>query len=461
MARSLLQILQERQDADRRELNELTNLDVAEFTPEVEARATTLAATIRTRQGEIDEAREAERRAEASAAAAVEHSETGTEERTRETAAVVTREERTYTAEKSARGETSFFSDAYRMMRNNDFTARERLERHAREIAVEGESVSKRATTTSSFAGLVVPQYLVDQAALIAKAGRPIANTCQSLPLPDQGMVFYIPKGTTAATTAIQATQNTAVDETDQVWADVQVNVQTIAGQQEVSRQSLERGTPGIDSLIYLDLAGAYAVDVDTQVISGTGTGTKGIQNAGGNQATAFSAAATVGTFYTKVAGGVNDVLTGRFLPPTVIAMHPRRWAWLIGQVDDQNRPLAIPNGHGPQNATALNQAVEYGQVVGTMQGLPVVTDANIPTAVGTGPEDLVFVYRNTDCLLWEEGDGLPRQLRFDERLGNQLTVNLVVYGYIAFTAERYPEAVSIIGGNAGTAGFGLVAPTF
>jgi hypothetical protein len=45
--------------------------------------------------------------------------------------------------------------------------------------------------------------------------------------------------------------------------------------------------------------------------------------------------------------------------------------------------------------------------------------------------------------------------------LGNQLTVKLVAYGYIAFTAGRYPTAVGVVGGNAGTAGFGLAAPQF
>lgn len=458
MSKSLVELLQERQEADKRELGELLAKEAADFTQEDEARAVALGESCRTRQGEIDKAKEEESRSAASAEAAAKAGETGTEERV--SPAVVKAEERTYTKEKDSRGEASFFADAWRMQQG-DVNARTRLERHAREIEVEGEGVSKRATTTSSFAGLVVPQYLVDQAALIAKAGRPFANTCQGLQLPEQGMVFYITKGTTAATTAVQATQNTAVDETDQVWADIQVNVQTIAGQQTTSRQSLERGTPGLDSLIYLDLAGSYAVNVDTRVITGTGTGTKGIQNAGGNQASAFSAAAAVDTFYTKVAGAVNDVLTNRYLPPTHILMHPRRWAWLLSQTDNTNRPLVVPSGQNPQNATAnFGASPEYGQVVGFLQGLPVVTDANVPASVGTGPEDLVFVYRNTDCLLWEEGDGLPRQLRFDERLGHQLSVNLVVYGYIAFTAERYEKGVSIIGGNA-TVGNGLVAPTF
>lgn len=458
---SLLEILRARQDADRRELEQLTNLEVAEFTPEAEARATALATSIRERQAQIDEAVAEEQRSAAANAAAVENNEaTGREERV-EGRAVVTREERTYTPEKDARGEASFFSDAFRATSRQDVSARERLERHAREIAVEGEGVSRRATTTTTFAGLVVPQYLVDLAAPVVQAGRPFANTCLNLPLPDQGMVFYITKGGTAAATAIQATQNTAVQNTDQTWSDIQVNVQTIAGQQVVSRQSLERGTPGLDTLIYLDLAGSYSVKLNTQIITGTGTGTKGIQNAGGTQASAFTAAATVGTFYTKTAGAVNSVLTNRFLPPTHVLMHPRRWAWLIGQTDSTNRPLVVPNAQGPQNATGqFGSTPAYGQVVGSIQGLPVVTDASVPTAVGTGPEDLVFVYRNTDCLLWEE-NAAPRQLRFEERLGDQLSVNLVVYGYVGFTAERYPTGVSIIGGNAGTAGFGLVAPTF
>jgi HK97 family phage major capsid protein len=459
MSKTLVEMLRAKQEADKRELTELTSKEATDFSAEDEARAVALADSISARQGEIDKAAEAETRAAAAAEAAVQNGETGKEERI--APAVVTKEERTYTAQKDAQGQASFFSDSFRAREMGDTNARERLERHAREVAVEGENVSQRATTTTSFAGLVVPQYLVDQAGLVARAGRPFANTCTRLPLPEQGMVFYIPMGTTGAETAVQATQNTSVQNTDQVWADVQVNVQTIAGQQDVSRQSLERGTPGIDALIYMDLAASYAVQLDTRCITATGTGTKGIQNAGGTQATAFGAAATVGTLYTKIAGGVNSILTLRYLPPTHILMHPRRWAWILGTVDSSLRPLVVPVAQGPNNEVASqNGSPDYGQVVGFLQGLPVVTDANVPTAVGSGPEDLVFVYRNQDTLLWEEGDGLPRQLRFEETLGNQLTVKLVVYGYAAFTAERYTKGVSIIGGNA-TVGNGLVAPTF
>lgn len=373
-------------------------------------------------------------------------------------------EPRVYTAQTARQG-VSFFGDAYRMQ-SGDFEARQRLERHGNEVKVERE-MSERATSTSSFAGLIVPQYLVDQAALVARAGRPFANTLQSLQLPDQGTQFQIPKGTTGAATAVQATENSNVQSTDEVWANVTVNVATIAGQQDVSRQSLERGTPGIDSLIYLDLAGAYGANLDTQVLSGTGSsgqmqgvlGTSGV-----NQATAFTAAATIASFYSKTAGQINAVETTRFMAPTVIAMHPRRWNWIMSQLDSSNRPLAVPNLNGPNNATAVAKEpidTSSSAPVGWIQGLPVITDANIPTSVGTGPEDQVIVYRASDLLLWEDGDGMPRELRFEQTLGNQLTVKLVVYGYAAFTAGRYPTAVGIVGGNAGTAGFGLVAPSF
>lgn len=378
----------------------------------------------------------------------------------------VVNEERTYTAEKSRRGEASFFSDSYRAEIGSDFSARDRLARHMTEVKVEGE-MSARASNTTSYAGLIVPQYLVDQAALIARAGRPFANTLLGLELPDQGMSFHIPKGTTGASAAIQATENSSVSSTDEVLSDVVVPVATIAGQQDISRQSLERGTPGIDSLVYMDLAGAYAVALDAQVISGTGSSGQmlGVLNTAGiNQATAFGAAATAATFYSKVAGQKSAIKTTRFMAPTGIAMAPRRWEWLESLLDTANRPLVVPNANGPMNAFAAFDSVVDTQSQasdGGFQGLPVLSDANIPLSVGTGPEDQVIVYRREDLLLWEDGDGMPKQLRFEQTLGNQLTIKLVVYGYAAFTAGRYPTSVGVVGGNAGTIGFGLIAPVF
>ncbi len=392
-----------------------------------------------------------------------------------EARAVVTSEERTYTQRKDARGEASFFADSFNAERG-DRAAAERLNRHAREVVVEGEQVSSRATTTTSFAGLVVPQYLVDLAALALRNGRPTANVCQRLPLPDQGMSLIIPRGTTGAAVLSQATENTSVQSTDEVWTNLTVPVVTIAGQQDVSRQSLERGVPGLDGLIYTDLAGAYAAELDRQVLHGTGASGQALgitQTSSIYAATAFGAAVSATNFTLKVAGAVAGIAAaGTAIQPRVVVMHPRRWGWLQSLVDTAGRPLAVAQPVGPWNAGALvtfpggysGDGASTGaptQIVGTLaNGLPVITDANVTTTAGTINEDLVLVFDNSQALLWEDGDGAPRQLRFEQTLGNQLTVKVVSYGYAAFTAGRFPGAFGKIGGLDTTTN-GLIAPSF
>lgn len=374
----------------------------------------------------------------------------------------VTGEDRTYTAAKSANGEAQFFVDAFRAEKKNDWKARERLDRHNREIEVEGEYTA-RADTTSTFAGLVVPQYLVDQAALLARSGRPFANALRSLPLPAQGMSLIIPRGTTGASVTSQATENTVASNTDEVWANLTVPVVTISGQQDVSRQSLERGTPGIDTLIYADLAGAYAAELDRQVINGSGASNQMLgmlQTAGTNQAAAFAAAVTASTIWTRTSGQKAAVAKTRFLPANLVLMHPDRWGYLESLLDTAGRPLVVPNAQGPMNTYGVYELPDYGLIPGTFHGLPVITDANVPTNVGSGPEDVLSVLHKEDLLLWEDGNGMPRELSFEQTAGSALTTKLVVYGYAAFTAGRYPAAVGKVGGNS-AAGFGLIAPTF
>lgn len=382
----------------------------------------------------------------------------------RQSPTVVKSEKRTYTRESANEG-TSFFSDLYRSQFSGDFAAGERIARHRQEVIVEGEA--KRSVATGALNSLIPPVYLLSEAALLARAGRPTANIVRHLDLPSTGMSIIIPRGTTGTTAAIQATQNSAVSNTDIAITDLTVPVVTIAGQQDVSRQALERGD-GVDSLIYADLAADYAVKLDAQVLSGTGSSGQmlGILNTSGiSQATAFTAAATITTFYSKIAGAITAVNSGRFLAPNAIIVHPRRLGWLIAAVDSSGRPLFIPNMNGPFNSVGI-QAEPHVDTVsdapsGWIQGVPVYTDASIPTSVGTGPEDQVIVTRTQDLILWEDGSGAPTELRFEQTTGGSLTTKLVAYGYAAFTAGRYPLATAVVGGNAGTAGFGLVAPTF
>ncbi|NBW22368.1 MAG: hypothetical protein EBR82_81905, partial [Caulobacteraceae bacterium] len=81
------------------------------------------------------------------------------------------------------RSENSFLSDAVKAHFNTDVEASDRIRRHQEEMRVE-----YRAASTSSFSGLVVPQYLVDLYAPLARAGRPFADASRKHTLPPQGM---------------------------------------------------------------------------------------------------------------------------------------------------------------------------------------------------------------------------------------------------------------------------------
>ena len=342
----------------------------------------------------------------------------------------------------NAGGEHSFFSDAYRAQFSNDRAAADRLARHSQ---FEAES---RDASVASFGALIPPQYLVNEYAQIARAGRPYSNSIMSLPLPARGTTFNIPRGTTGTTAAAQASEGDSVSETDFDETTLAVSVRTIAGAQDISRQALERGE-GVDAIIYADLAAAYAVALDTANLTSL------LALSGTEAVTYTDASPTVAELWPKLADAIQRVNSLRFAPATAIYMHPRRWGWMTAPVDSTGRPLFAANG-AVQNPFAIGKAAEYGQVVGEIQGLPVITDANITTAAGSGTdEDVIIIARAADHMLWEEGDGTPQELRFDQPQGKKLTVEVAVYGYSAYTAGRYPKATAKIGGT------GLVAPTF
>jgi HK97 family phage major capsid protein len=361
----------------------------------------------------------------------------------------VTRESRTY----SERSDSSFFKDAYNAQFKSDFTAQDRLARHMRE-----EEIERRDVGTAQFEGLVIPQYLIDLAAPLARAGRPFADfATNKMTLPPSGMTLNISRMTTGSSTAVQVTQNDAVSETDVDDTLLTVNVRTIAGQQDLSRQAIERGT-GIDVFVAADLIKSWHTTLDSQILNGAGTaGTiKGLRASGGNAITFTSTAPTVGLLYPKLADAIQQIQTNSFTNPTHFIMHPRRLAFLLAAVDSTNRPLVVPAANGPMNASGVGAGPSaYGNSGYQMMGLPIITDANIGTTYGTTTnQDEIYVVNAGESHLWEQ-PGSPFTLRYDATGAGNLTIKTVVYGYAAYTAERYPLADSIISGT------GLSAPTF
>ena len=363
-------------------------------------------------------------------------------------AARVTREARTYTPESGQ----SFVKDAFTAKFNNDYAAQERLARHTRE-----EEIERRDVGTGNFAGLVVPQYLVDLAAPLARAGRPTADFATSKhALPAAGMTLNISRMTTGTSTAIQAAENDAISETNADDTLLTVDVRTIAGQQDISKQAIERGT-GIDQFIIQDLIRGWHTTLDNQILNGAGTSgeIRGLATTSGiNTVTYTDAAPTVAALYPKLADAYQQIQTDVFMNPTHWIMHPRRLAFLLSGVDLQDRPLVLPALNGPMNAVATGQgAASYGNSGYTLMGLPIIVDANIRTTIA-GDQDEIYCVTAPELHLWEQA-GSPFALNFDATGAGSLTIKSVVYGYAAFTAGRYPAASSVINGT------GLATPTF
>lgn len=361
-------------------------------------------------------------------------------------------------------GNHSFFADSVAAFLGRDPGANERLQRHARVIETDAErrvaqgQVEFRDLTRTDGAGgyLVPPLWLMDDFIALARAGRVTADLVNRRPLPPGTDSINIPAVSTGTATAIQTADNAAVQETDLADATITAPVRTIAGQQDVAIQLIEQSPLPVDDIIFADLAAAYATNVGTQVLSGSGTSGQitGLRTVSGIIAVTYTdASPTVGEAYPKIADAIQQMHANRYMPPTAIIMHPRRWGWFLSALDTSNRPLVVPNSSGPFNAMGNADAPNSEGPVGTLMGVPVYVDPNIPTNLGAGTnEDVILVIRGSDSWLWES----PLRTRVLPDVGSgTLTVRLQVYGYVAFTGARYPKSTATVGGT------GLIAPTF
>lgn len=350
----------------------------------------------------------------------------------------------------------SYLQDLMRVQMNmdGDGNAAERLRRHAHDVDTDKEYRVLPNRTDGQGGYFVPPLWLMNQYIELARAGRAYANLCNGQPLPPGTDSINIPKVASGTSADIQTADNAAVSKVDITDTSVAAPVRTIAGQQDIAIQLLDQSPISFDQVVFRDLTADYATKVDLQVINGSGTSGQvtGVRNTSGIT-TVTAGTATVNSIYGKIADAVQRVHTQRFMPPTVIVMHPRRWAFFLAASDSSGRPLVVPQAGSPMNAMATLGSVAAEQVVGQMHGLPVVTDPSMPTTLGASTtEDVIHVMRASDLLLFESG--IRTRVLPDVGSGN-LTVRLQIYGYLAFTAARYPASVVEIGGA------GLAAPTF
>lgn len=348
-------------------------------------------------------------------------------------------------------GAHSFFQDLRVAAGSTpDPEAQARLRTHAQQMRYEMRDLTSSTTAGGEF---VPPTYLQEQWIPLLRAARPTADAIVSRPLQAGTMSYNLPKLTGGAATAVQASENAGVQETDPTTNVVTATVKTIAGQVDVSRQLFEFSNPGMDEILFEDLARDYATKLDIQVLSGSGSAGQalGIRNVSGVNAIAAGATATAAALWPKIASGISSI-TSAFMNADTIVMHPRRIAFWTAALDSSNRPFF--NAVGPYNAMGeLNQTAANG-AAGSLQGLRVVADPNIPTNVGAGTnEDVMIVFDSRQLYLWEEG--APRTRVFEDVGSGTMTVRLSCFGFFAFMGNRLPASISVISGTA------LVPPTF
>ena len=370
-------------------------------------------------------------------------------------------EPRTYTRANDPEGRT-FLRDVGLLHLHGGLAVQstERLQRHMAEervhrgAALDGaRGQEARAAGTGAFAGLTVPQYLTDMYAPLARAMRPFADACNGHQLPEDGMTLNLSRITTGTSAALQATENTAVSNTDIDDTLLTINVQTNAGQQTLSRQAVERGT-GTEEVTVQDLFRAYATTLDNTLINQASTGLA----ASATTITYTDASPTGPELYSQIVAGlsgVEAVMLNMASGDNIAVMHSRRWYKLQSSMS-ASFPIISQPGLLAQMG-GINYAQTYGAGVRGLlpNGTPVIVDNNIVTNLGAGTnQDEIYVADRQECHLWEDPNA-PVFIRAEQPALASLGILFVLYGYFAYTFGRYP------GQNQKITGTGLVTPVF
>lgn len=348
---------------------------------------------------------------------------------------VVTKDEPVYRPD----SKVSFFRDL--VMSRNDRDAADRLYRHQQQ-AMESRDVS------SSGNGYVPPVYLAQYEAGLARPGRPFADALPKAALPATGTSFTLPKLTGGATVAAQ-TDGGSVSETDPTTTTVTTYVRTIAGQVDMSQQAMDRTDPSFDAVVFRDLLNAYDAELDRQALVGQSASNEhvGIANVASiNTVTYTSSTPTAAEALPKLYDAIQKVASTRYMYPTAIIMHPRRAAFFAAGLSTSS-PLFQQGG--------LMQAVgeQNTGVVGTIAGLPVIIDANIPTTGGAGTnQDDIYVVHMPDLVLME---GAIQTRVLEQPLSDTLEVRVQLFAYSGFASGRFEKGICKISGT------GLVTPSF
>lgn len=318
-------------------------------------------------------------------------------------------------------GGASFFADLFQAQMSADVEARSRLDKH--------DVMTRAASDTAQGAGNIPPDWLIEEYAPIAHAARPLADTIRRVPITNANPVTMGVQGPPPnAVVANQTAENAPVADGSFTSTPLVVVPQTKAGKVDVSRQLMDGSNPAVDGLIYTDLMGAYAENIEQMVWTAINALAAG----------AIAGNVPIDLDTDQIPDGIIDastlVRTGRRSPPTVFVCAETLWGTLNKQKDLAGRPLIVSGWSGPQNARGIGDAVTYGHVAGQVVGLP-----SVPSWAAN--DTIAYVLKADDHLLLES---TTMQFRYEEVQGPE-TIRLGVWGYAAVVLGRYPRSIARI----------------
>jgi hypothetical protein len=349
-------------------------------------------------------------------------------------------------------GENSYFRDlvrAYEPGGNRDYRAGERIQRHAKEMEVELRANMSRTDGTGG--EFVPPLWLMNQYIPLARAGRVTADLCRMLPLPTGTDSINLPKVSTGTATAEQADGQLGPE--DRHDHDVSQRgrhhrrrpagvrdaaARPVAAQRRRGRVRRPPRRPGDEGRQYvINKASHRHPQRQLGIIAVTYT----------------DASPTVPELYPKVADGdpadphepVPAAAGDRHAPPPV-GVAPRRARLLEPAARRPERRRAR------QNAFAGMSDVRAEGSVGTLQGLPVYVDPNVPINLGAGTnEDRIITPASMTCTSTRATCAPACAVRDRRRHPVGAAAGLGVPGV---PRARYPKAIAVV-----TSGTGLVTP--
>lgn len=280
-------------------------------------------------------------------------------------------------------------------------------------------------------------------------AGRPLANSLPSMPLPPSGVAITIPKLSSGVSVAARADAG-AVSETDGVSATISHDVNEIAGQVDIGRIAVMRSDPSLDVVVVRTLRRRYDAYLDAQLFSGSGTAPqhRGLDNVTSPNVVTFTQATpTAANTLPKLFDAIQQIASNRLeVYGDLIVMHPRRSAYLNSSLSS-----TVPVFQQGQLMQAVGtQDQGFAQSLG---GIPILQDPNITVTAGAGTnEDKIYVLAKEDFILMEG----PLMARVYDDVGSGTgIIRYQLFAFSAFLSNRYPKSLTIISGT------GLVSPVF